>query len=83
MKHLAMNSDSSCRALDDWAFFSSFLRLVPRRPPVLNLRMFSRLRLSFSFLALTRHASRDEEKIKDGLKLRRGTKAWQRRNGIG
>jgi hypothetical protein len=60
MKHLVMNSASSCRALDDCAFLRIFLRLNPRRPPpVLNFRMFSRLRFSFSFLAFTRQASRE------------------------
>ena len=53
-KHLAMNSASNWRALLDWAFFNSLRRLKPLRPPVLNLRMFSRLRLIFSFLALVR-----------------------------
>jgi len=59
VKHLAINSASSWRALAACAFFNIFLRLRPRFPVVLNLRIFSRLRLIFSFLALTRHPSRD------------------------
>jgi hypothetical protein len=53
-----MNSASSCRAVDDKAFFINLRRLIPfLPPPVLNLRIFSRLRLIFSFLALVRQAN--------------------------
>lgn len=53
-----MNSASSCRAVEDNAFFISLRRLIPfLPPPVLNLRIFSRLRLIFSFFALVRQAN--------------------------
>lgn len=63
MKHLAMNSASSARADEDAIFFKVLRRLCPRRPPVWNLRIFSRLRLIFSFFALTRQASRAVEDL--------------------
>jgi hypothetical protein len=64
VKHLRINSLSSCRALVDKTFFNSLRRDNPRRPPVdpeLNLRIFSRFRLIFSFLALVRHAASSVE----------------------
>lgn len=65
MKHLEMNSVSDCRALLDKIFFRIFLRDVPFRPGLENLRMFSRLRLILAFLALERHASNnvDDEDV--------------------
>jgi hypothetical protein len=68
MKHLAMNSFSVWRALFDRTFFNVFLRLVPRRPGLENLRMFSRFRLIFSFLALMRDANNSVEEPTTGLK---------------
>ena len=68
MKHLAMNSFSNWRALLDSAFFKTFLRLVPLRPGEANLRMFSRFRLIFSFLALIRDAINSVEEATVGLK---------------
>jgi hypothetical protein len=82
MKHLVMNSASSCRALDDCAFLRIFRRLIPRRPPpVLNFRMFSRLRLIFSFLAFTRQALRevaDPVLNDEGTNANRGAKAFDK-----
>ena len=59
MKHLAINSFSTCRAAPDWSFLIIFFLLVPFFPPFLNLRIFSLLRLRFSCLALIRLASRE------------------------
>ena len=55
-----------------------FLRLVPLRPVVLNLRMFSRLRLIFSFLALVRQANKGStaEVVRERLKW--GAKAYSK-----
>lgn len=67
MKHLAINSISSWRALLDCAFFKIFLRLVPRFPGDENLRMFSLLRLIFSFFAFTRDANKEVEERVTGF----------------
>ena len=61
MKHFEMNSFSLWRASEAWAFFKIFLRLVPRFPGDENLRMFSLLRLIFSFFAFTRDANKEVE----------------------
>lgn len=73
MKHLAINSASTARALDDKLFLRSFLRLNPFLPPTLNLRMFSRLRLIFSFLAFVRDAANC--KISRELEVNKGSGA--------
>jgi hypothetical protein len=75
MKHLAMNSFSSWRALEDWAFLRIFLRLVPRFPGVANFRMFSLLRFSFSFFALTREANKEVEEAAGFIKVEAGENA--------
>ena len=76
MKHLEMNSFSDWRALPDSTFFIIFLRVRVFFPPVLNLRMFSLLRLIFSFLALTRQASRE---VRTPKRAGRGANAWKRK----
>jgi len=78
MKHLAMNSFSLWRALLDRTFFNVFLRLVPRRPGLENLRILSRLRLIFSFLAFIREANNSvvEERIA-GLNAGFGANAFK------
>jgi type III secretory pathway component EscV len=77
MKHLAMNSFSSWRALEESAFLMVFLRLIPRFPGVANFRMFSLLRLIFCFLAFTRHPNKEVEEASAGLvKKAFGAKAY-------
>ena len=57
------------RASFERIFFIVFLREVPR---VMNLRIFSLLRFLFSFLALIRHASKEEVLMRAVLPTRLG-----------
>ncbi len=75
VKHLAINSFSSCLASFDATLRIIFLRDI--FPLFLNLRMFSRLRTRFSFFAFTRHASNsvEVEMVVRGAKVGTGANA--------
>jgi hypothetical protein len=70
-----MNSFSVCLASLEASLRIIFLREI--LPRFLNLRIFSRLRTRFSFLAFTRHASNSVvEVILRVAKLDAGAKAY-------